>query len=887
MIAATEIRVPKWVAVAFSVLSAACAIAQEPVYFADANLKAAVEQTLGKEDPTPEDMLALTSLFAGDRGIVDLTGLDHASEITWLVLPFNHISDLSPLARLTKLVYLDLIGNPLNASAYRVHIPQIWAKNPGAELLFDEPLWRTLTISAGEGGSVVTPGEGSFQFISGETAPLEATIAFAALRFAGWTGSAVDANRVADPSAQQTTILMDGDYTLEAVFAEQAEGPVLGFTLGEFDADDFLEYSSRVSTNNTSEAMFVARVTGDPPDPNGMVRMQALDGEPARAKVRFGRCFAQRVLVQFQYLFESASDCEVLVYLSDVPELLGHDDPWREGHYVQIGRVPAPPAGRPGSFGSGRFGTFEEWTSTGDLDFSNGTWVELELVGSQPQAGVAMLARGSLRLTSGEVDGSAAFDALTVQVQCSGYCMDLNCSMSVTSEDILLVMASCGSTATLDKGAADSRYCLDGVFSSDGYVDAFDISSWDWALEDVSRVDCGSLCRWHMPLSDEGLPTMSAGPSVSASGRSVQSAAASFWPEALLILGKPQWTMTAFDPLRYGFYLFDSSPAYKADFVTVGLPEHCNVRLARGRNGPVYLLNSEQGVFQLSDSSTTQVIAPGKVSYAQDPRYRRPATVYIGVQGESLSSFGRPIFDVAFDAQGYAYVVPVVVQSDGYEPYEVAAKLKLDSSKGPSAWQIVQLYDGDLPPDNDNQQRSFLREIEIDDAGNVYLLNVHRRNESDILWKYGSDATPLRRWDLVVKDRAISVPDPLGLTVPADGTTMYLTSGQLNQQAPDSAVIYGLSADSVDIAVVREITINGMALVSSVTEDPATGDLWVLGFNTAKLPPRPGMKEQFAHMPRLARIPPTAKIVQATDIAGANGADLALPTSIVCTGGAR
>ena len=45
-------------------LSAASVMAEDPVYFADANLKAAVESELGITDPTPTDMLALTILDA-------------------------------------------------------------------------------------------------------------------------------------------------------------------------------------------------------------------------------------------------------------------------------------------------------------------------------------------------------------------------------------------------------------------------------------------------------------------------------------------------------------------------------------------------------------------------------------------------------------------------------------------------------------------------------------------------------------------------------------------------------------------------------------------------------------------------------------------------------
>jgi hypothetical protein len=82
--------------------------AEDPVYFVDANLKARVEARLGKTDPTPTDMLGLTSLTAQGRGITDLTGLEYATNLTNLDLLMNEISDLSPLAGLTNLTFLDL-----------------------------------------------------------------------------------------------------------------------------------------------------------------------------------------------------------------------------------------------------------------------------------------------------------------------------------------------------------------------------------------------------------------------------------------------------------------------------------------------------------------------------------------------------------------------------------------------------------------------------------------------------------------------------------------------------------------------------------------------------------------------------------------------------------
>jgi hypothetical protein len=84
------------------------AAAEDPVHFDDDNLKSAVEGALGKTNPTPTDMLALTSLDARWRNIGDLTGLEYATELTWLVVERNPIGDFAPLAGLTKLTWLDL-----------------------------------------------------------------------------------------------------------------------------------------------------------------------------------------------------------------------------------------------------------------------------------------------------------------------------------------------------------------------------------------------------------------------------------------------------------------------------------------------------------------------------------------------------------------------------------------------------------------------------------------------------------------------------------------------------------------------------------------------------------------------------------------------------------
>lgn len=88
------------------------AIGRSPrVYFADANLKLAVETALGITNPTYDDMLKLTYLNAKSKGITSLIGLETALNLTTLYLHQNTISDISPLTGLNKLMVLNLYLN--------------------------------------------------------------------------------------------------------------------------------------------------------------------------------------------------------------------------------------------------------------------------------------------------------------------------------------------------------------------------------------------------------------------------------------------------------------------------------------------------------------------------------------------------------------------------------------------------------------------------------------------------------------------------------------------------------------------------------------------------------------------------------------------------------
>jgi len=249
----------KLLAIALLCVPVNVALAEDPVYFAEEALKAAVEDALWVFDPTPTDMLALTVLDFPhlnwyDPEISDLTGLEYAVNLQELNLRYHYVSDLSPLADLTNLktlilqrnfsitdisplakltnlvkldieennisdisvlagltnlrslhlhrneisdispllgltslTFLDLRVNPLSDDSYYGYIPQIRANNPGIELLYD-PLTCTIQIESGPGGSVTTPGEGTFVYEFGANLTVKAQ-ADPGYRFLNFTGS--------------------------------------------------------------------------------------------------------------------------------------------------------------------------------------------------------------------------------------------------------------------------------------------------------------------------------------------------------------------------------------------------------------------------------------------------------------------------------------------------------------------------------------------------------------------------------------------------------------------------------------------------------------------------------------------------------------------------
>ena len=113
------------------------AVAEGPIVIPDAALRAAIESTLDKTAGAPiakADMALLLNLVAGNAGITNLTGLEHAANLKELHLWKNSVKDLSPVAGLAKLtrLYIDRNGiSDLSPLAELIYLDSLFLDRNG------------------------------------------------------------------------------------------------------------------------------------------------------------------------------------------------------------------------------------------------------------------------------------------------------------------------------------------------------------------------------------------------------------------------------------------------------------------------------------------------------------------------------------------------------------------------------------------------------------------------------------------------------------------------------------------------------------------------------------------------------------------------------------
>jgi len=437
----------------------------------------------------------------------------------------------------------------------------------------------------------------------------------------------------------------------------------------------------------------------------------------------------------------------------------------------------------------------------------------------------------------------------------------------VSAEDLLAVISECGRKTGEPSGTASGTLsCADGFFSADGYVTVHDAMAIDLI---APPSPLANLCPDNGILSSTAPSTFALHkeanifsteptPTTADSNQTV-------FKGELLVIGK------AYKPnYPWGDFLSDCLYGLDEQGNSVGGPfaienDRANGKLIRDHLGQLYLINLELGLIRLSDSSSVAV-PPGSCTGVNEPRHGQLATVYIGFQ-EKDGKWVPPILDAAFDANGYLYVTPVVVAVPGQNCYSAVAKLQLLSTED-LPYRVVQLF-YDSSTHGDDEYRNNLQEIEVDEDGYLYVINVCRLNENDTLWVCDTNTGALKnRLVLNNPNNDIRIPAPIGMHVSNTKGMLYLGSS-LNKPDAGSTLIYAISKEdliqaSLAPSSVHRIEIKEMGHLTDVTEDPATGTLWIIGFNIPEIPSWPQkyyipeqswLSKKPFYEPRLAEIP--------------------------------
>ena len=120
----------------------------QSVNIPDPNLRAAIAEALRKASSAAimvEDMATLTTLSTSDRDIKDLTGMEHAVNLEEMWIEDAHISNLAPLAGLTKLRKLDTIKTDISDISPLSELTNLTRLNLYASRVTDISPLRSLT----------------------------------------------------------------------------------------------------------------------------------------------------------------------------------------------------------------------------------------------------------------------------------------------------------------------------------------------------------------------------------------------------------------------------------------------------------------------------------------------------------------------------------------------------------------------------------------------------------------------------------------------------------------------------------------------------------------------------------------------------------------------
>jgi len=670
--------------------------------------------------------------------------------------------------------------------------------------------------------------------------------------------------------------------------------PVLGFSLGIIAMNDQMEFDVRVRRRLTdpaddpkqppdpAEPFYIGSIERVDPsaDPSvrastgGVMEMrtQAENGESATsvaAKGAFARAGDEDITIEFEYSFldDPYGEAEIIVYLSDHPEVS------KDRHQpYEVARIYPPAGGRPGSIGSSQFAVFSGTFSRRDLNFTRGTYVELELRGRSVRCWIDNWDPKVFCNTCGDYDGMGFLDIT----------------------DYYLLLAGLG---TVNPGSDDTRKgCLD--LATDGCVTVADLLSWE-VMGPLNACPWRSSPAYVLGEAASGLQITSTSKHTAAPLNSIGS---------LLILGKSD----AVDENGMPRSVLASPDGLATPTGISGTG-----RLVKDGRGRIYQVDPSRGIIDLENS--TVVAGP------QELKPFRNHLVSVGFS----EGRGVPLMDAAFDRKdpNLVYVVPVQVTSEGSAgPYVGAARLRLT---GGGDYAVEALY-GSNPSEvsthtvtNESAVAGFLnepdlqhlQEIEIDPTGkHLFVLSGCWHNQNNWVIVYDTEHPEPQGTTIWLNDPnagSVGLVGPSAMVVSAVSDALYMVSSAQNPNDQKDLVTevycYEMNREDGQVtelkfdhtitvefpAPVRSICnlypnlcdlTRSLSMITSLTEDPHDGTLYVTGFSSPRFQSDvqwPAFGTSLFTTPALAVVRP-GKV--ATEAVGLVEPSPFIPLSVVCTG---
>lgn len=610
--------------------------------------------------------------------------------------------------------------------------------------------------------------------------------------------------------------------------------PLLGYSLENIDFEDVNEFAIRVQHNNSDG---YAHVTCEPDDYDGhIMHMQTLEDDAgifraALAKGQFDKAGHGRILVKCEYLFTSQTGT-LDVYLSDARDIFGRGTPDHDKHYRLVGRVQPPSPGRPGSAGSGRFGTFEEVINAGDLDFRRGTYIELELMAGQTQTEVLIDNLDPWEHVNGLACGDVA-----------------NTNGKFEAIDFAFIMSECGTAAGMDVSATaltgeTCGFLFEDCTVRDGYITIHDALA---ALALYFRGSASS-CNNCISVQQQTGGTLSLSPSPSQ------------WPRSCYWLVGQSDSDTPNAP--YGVSFFTEHVYFvDEDGTEVNEPVRLPLGSVTGQihvaGNALYTADLGMGLVRYSDAGT------GEILITPPPR-NDPDGGFAGILDASYAGNSVYVTPVFSDSDKRQLPRHYFGQTNGYS-YDYSEPIVLGSN-------------GDIP-----------REMEVDDAGNAYVLVPrYKRGSSydDRLFVLPHGQKSAHTYTLT--DVGIRAPTAMQVS----GSQLFVSSSLNSPEANETSVhclpVDGLLGGALTKNNVSSILIKGMGHATAIAVG-ADGHLMVVGFTMQQIPTLEEMKrkgwalEKAFYHPFYAKIP--IPFEGGTVTANALGCDgLGLPLAIVWVG---